>query len=49
MIFDLQILAQAAAFVKAFNSGRGVRVPKMTLKQFTHFMRAVRHQMEVQA
>lgn len=49
MIFDPQILAQATAFVKAFNSGRGVRVPKMTFNQFTHFMRAVRHQMEVQA
>lgn len=27
---DPQIVAQAQAFVKGFNSGRGVRVPKMT-------------------
>lgn len=49
MIFDPQILAQAAAFVKAFNSGRGVRVPKMTFNQWPHFMRGVRLQLEVQA
>ncbi len=49
MNFDPQIVAQAQAFVKGFNSGRGVRVPKMTFNQFPQFMRAVRQQLEVQA
>ena len=47
MNFDPQIVAQAQAFVKGFNSGRGVRVPKMTFSNWPHFMRAVRQQLEV--
>lgn len=46
---DPQIVAQAQAFVKGFNSGRGVRVPKMTFSNWPHFMRAVRQQLEVQS
>ncbi|NIF03533.1 succinate dehydrogenase flavoprotein subunit [Pantoea sp. Acro-805] len=46
MIFDPQIVAQAQAFVKGFNSGRGVRVPKMTLRDWPHFIRAVRQVLE---
>lgn len=34
MNFDPQIVAQAQAFVKGFNSGRGVRVPKMTFSSW---------------
>ncbi|KAA6094172.1 succinate dehydrogenase flavoprotein subunit [Pantoea dispersa] len=49
MNFDPQIVAQAQAFVKGFNSGRGVRVPKMTFSSWPHFMRAVRQQLEVQS
>lgn len=48
MNFDPQIVAQAQAFVKGFNSGRGVRVPKMKFSKWPHFMRAVRQQLEVQ-
>ncbi|MBU6520914.1 succinate dehydrogenase flavoprotein subunit [Pantoea sp. B270] len=49
MNFDPQIVAQAQAFVKGFNSGRGVRVPKMTFSSWPHFMHAVRQQLEVQS
>lgn len=47
MIFDPQIVAQAQAFVKGFNRGRGVRIPKMTFSNWPLFMRAVRQQLEV--
>lgn len=49
MIFDPKILAQAAAFVNGFNTGHGVRVPKMTFSEWPQFMRAVRQQLEAQA
>ncbi len=35
--------------IAGFNSGRGVRVPKMTFSNWPHFMRAVRQQLEVQS